>query len=431
MRTFPEACVRARSLSLTFAVACAAGAPAQGFHQQEPIRYAVAKDDNAITRLDQRLAAGEVELVPEGPSGRLRPLLQALGVPLSSQTLVFSKTSLQRHRISQRNPRALYFGPDVYVGWVPGAAALEVIAGDARLGFVFYRLPQDPAVPGRFQRDDSCLSCHASPRTGDEPGLLLRSVFPDAEGDPIASAGETQVTTSTPIGERWGGWLVTGAFAGTHRGNGTATRDDQGRWQVAGRAAADLRAFGGQFDVDCYPAATSDVAALLALEQQATVHNVLVQASLRLRVALARDAQLNDVLHESGMRPPTARLLDALAREIASALLLADEPSLVEHRAAPDAAFAAAFASLWPRDAAGVALGRFDLRERTFVLPMSPMVHSPAFAALPEPLRARVLERLRIVCDRGRLPGGVAVTTAQRRALHAHLTELVPGYAVR
>lgn len=417
--------------SLVIGGGASEGVVAQGQHQLEPVRYATAKDDNAITRLDARLAAGEVTLPPSGRSGRLVPLLQALGVPVSSQTLVFSKTSLQRHRISLRNPRALYFGPDVYVGWVPGAASLEVTAGDPKLGFVFYRLPQDPAVPARFERDDSCLSCHASPRNDDEPGLLLRSVFADGDGDAIASAGETQVTTATPLAERWGGWFVTGRFTGAHRGNGTAVRAERGEWTVHGRAAADLHAFGEQFAVDDYPVATSDIGALLALEQQATVHNLLVQASIQVRVALARDAQLNDVLHETGVRPSTERLIDARARQIAAALLLADEPSLVEHHAAPEPTFAAAFASLWPRDANGTSLACLDLGERTFVLPMSPMVHSPAFAGLPEPLRERVLARLRVSCDRGRLPGGVRMTLAQRTTLHAHLGELVPGYAVR
>ncbi|MFY9343051.1 MAG: hypothetical protein WAT39_11210 [Planctomycetota bacterium] len=404
---------------------------AQGVHQQEPIRYATAIDDNAITRLDARLAAGQLELPPQGASGRLLPLLQELGVPVSSQTLVFSKTSLQRHRIGPRHPRALYFGPDVYVGWAPGAAAIEVTVGDPRLGFVFYKLPQDVALPARFERDDSCLSCHASSRTDDEPGLLVRSVFPDAQGDPVASAGETQVVTSTPLAERWGGWLVTGTFTGAHRGNGVAARDDQGRWRVQGRQAADLRAFAGEFAVDDYPAPTSDIGALLALEQQATIHNLLVRAALRTRVAVARDEQMNDLLHETGMRPPTTRLLDALAREIASALLLAGEPEWSEHHIVPLAAFAASFLVPWPRDPAGVALGQLELRQHTFALPLSPMVHAPAFAALPPPLRERVLARLRVVFDRGRLPGGVRMTIAQRTTVHDHLTATLSGYASR
>lgn len=213
-------------------VALALPARAQGYHQWAPNDYRRAVDDNRITALDRRLASGELELPAAGPSGRLLPLLAALGAPVASQVLVFSKTSLQRHRIGPGNPRAIYFGAEVYVGWVPGVKALEIAATDARLGFVFCTLAQDAAAP-RLGRDDSCLSRHASPQTGDEPGQLLRSVFADRDGDPIAGAGETAAGTATPLAGRWGGWLVTGQFTGDHRGTGIAERDG-----IAARARA-------------------------------------------------------------------------------------------------------------------------------------------------------------------------------------------------
>jgi hypothetical protein len=406
----------------------AAGAAAQGFHQRAPILYRQAADDNAATILNARLAAGELKLPAEGRSGRLRALLEVLHVPASSQMLVFSKTSLQRHRISPQNPRALFYGPDAYVGWVPGAAALEVAVGDRRLGLVFYTLAQDPEQPAVLKRDDSCLSCHGGERTDDEPGLLLRSVFPDAVGDPIASAGEVDVTLRTPIAERWGGWIVTGRWSAEHRGNGIAERDEQGRYRVVGKQAADLAAYGGEFSLDGYPSRTSDVGALLAFEQQATVHNLLIRASLQARCLLDGDRALNEMLGETGVRPATARILDALARQIATTLLFADEASLAEAGAGADPAFAAAFAAQWPPGPSGQGLGRFDLQHRLFALPLSPMVHSPAFAALPDELRTAVLERLRVALQRGRLPGGVALTTAQRQALHEHLRATLPGY---
>ena len=75
--------------------------------------------------------------------------------------------------------------------------------------------------------------------------------------------------------------------------------------------------------------------------------------------------------------------------------------------------------------------GVLDLRERTFTLPLSPMVHSPAFEALPAALRERVVERLHTALSRGRLPGGVRMTVEQRFSLRDHLTALLPGYAAR
>ncbi|MCA8963894.1 MAG: hypothetical protein KDC48_03365 [Planctomycetes bacterium] len=408
--------------------AVASTASAQGFHLRRPNRYKQTAADNAITALDRRVAAGEVQLPVDGRSGRLRALLHELGVPESSQTLVFSKTSLQRHRVSPRSPRALYFGPDVYVGWVPGAAALEVAASDPRLGVVFYTVSQDPEVVPRLVRDDSCLSCHATSRTDDEPGLLLRSVFPDENGDPIASAGEAEMGLGTPLSERWGGWLVTGTFAGAHRGNGVAVRDERDRWSVPPRPAADLGAFAERFDAADYLAPTSDVAALLVLEQQVVVHNRLIRAALQMRCLLEADRVVNGMLGETGMREQTAEICDDLARAIAADLLCGGEVSLRDAGAAPDAAFARDFAALWPRDTAGRQLGELDLRERVFALPLSPMVHSAAFAALPDELRQRVLHRLHRALADGSAPRGVRLDAAQRDALHGLLLETLPGY---
>ena len=344
---------------------------------------------------------------------------------------MFSKTSLQRHRVSPQNPRALYFGVDAYVGWIPGAASLEVAVGDDRLGLAFYTLSQDPEEAPVLVRDDSCLSCHASARTRDEPGLLLRSVFPDEDGDPIASAGDADMDFRQPFEDRWGGWLVTGEFEGAHRGNGVAVEDGRGGFRVASRSATDLRALAGSFTAETYPAPTSDVAALLALEQQATIHNLVVRASMQARYLLQKDATVNALLDEQGVRPQTARILDGLAKQLAAALLMDGEADLAPHRAAPAPAFADAFAALWPRSARGTRLGVLDLSRRTFTLPLSPMVHAPAFGRLPELLRARVLRRLEVAIARGVPPGDVRLQRAERDALQAHLAETLSGWRPR
>lgn len=404
-----------------------AAAAAQGFHQRLAIDYARTAADNAATALDRRLAAGELELPAAGPSGRLGAVLRALAVPESSQMLVFSKTSLQRHRISPASPRALFFSADAYVGWVPGAAQLEVAVGDARLGLVFYTVTQDPAQPARFVRDDSCLSCHASERTDDEPGLVLRSVFPDADGHPITAAGEVDVTLRTALRDRWGGWLVTGV-AGQHRGNGFASRDERGRYAVAAREAVDLSTFADWFDAAPYPVPHSDIAALLAFEQQATLHNLLIRSSLQLRCLLDNDRAVNGLLGEHGLREQTARVADRLAEAITGALLFADEAALGGQVGAAQPAFARDFVAALPVDADGVRLGSFDLRQRLFTLPLSPFVHAPAFAQLPAPLRDRVLARLRRALREGDLPAGCFLTAAQRRALDRHLQQTLAGY---
>lgn len=366
-------------------VSLAATLAAQGLYQREPVRYRTTPAaENLLERLQQRLDAGTVQLPANGPRGRLDAVLAALDVPASSQTLVWSRTALQRHRVSPRNPRALWFGPDVYVGYVPGSAALELAVGDDRLGLVFYTLPQDPALPAVFARDDSCLSCHASERTHDEPGLLLRSVFADADGDVIQSAGDVDLTFATPLAERWGGWLVTGTATGPHRGNGIAVRSDDGRWRVASGQWRTLADVAAPFVVGDLPAASSDIGALTVLLAQASVHDVLLRTGYAAQVALRLP---DEVLRQQRLQP--------LADEVVSALQLTGEVPLRGHGVVADAMFASAFAAQWPRDDDGTTLGELDLTERTFVAPLSPMVLAPAFARLPEPLRVLVVERLR------------------------------------
>src|SRR5690242_13995756 len=79
-----------------------------------PIEYATAPADNAVTRLQAKLAGGKAKLTLTDDHGYLKSVLAALDVPESSQVLVFSKTSLQRERISPKTPRAIYFNDDVY-----------------------------------------------------------------------------------------------------------------------------------------------------------------------------------------------------------------------------------------------------------------------------------------------------------------------------
>src|SRR5438552_1501254 len=77
--------------------------------EREPINYGTAPTNNPVSRLEQRIASGQVKLTYDDKVGYLRSLLHELNVPISSQTLVFTKTSLQRERIKPGTPRALYF----------------------------------------------------------------------------------------------------------------------------------------------------------------------------------------------------------------------------------------------------------------------------------------------------------------------------------
>jgi hypothetical protein len=111
----------------------------------------------------KKIDAGKLQLPFHAERGYLSAVLDALHVPQSSQVLVFSKTSLQRNRISPKSPRALYFNDEVYIGFCQTGQVLEVSAVDPTLGAVFYTLDQEQADRLKFVRQvDACILCHGS-----------------------------------------------------------------------------------------------------------------------------------------------------------------------------------------------------------------------------------------------------------------------------
>src|SRR5213594_3120260 len=91
-----------------------------------------------IAELELKIRSGGVKLEFDAEHGYLASLLRNLKIPVSSQTLVFSKTSLQSERISPERPRALYFNDDMYVTWAQGASLIEIMSVDPKTGAAFY-----------------------------------------------------------------------------------------------------------------------------------------------------------------------------------------------------------------------------------------------------------------------------------------------------
>src|SRR5688500_18768011 len=105
-----------------------------GSRDHAAIRYSAGETNNAAAALNRRLESGNAKLTFDPANGYLRSLLEALGVPVESQALVFSKTSFQASHINFRNPRAVYFTDIVSVGWVRGGDLLEIAAQDRSQG---------------------------------------------------------------------------------------------------------------------------------------------------------------------------------------------------------------------------------------------------------------------------------------------------------
>jgi len=309
---------------------------------------------------------------------------------------VFSKTSLQRDRISPRRPRAIYFSDHVYVGFCQTGSVLEVSTVDPNLGAVFYTIDQGAAQKAQLLRQtDNCLLCHSSSRTEGVPGHVVRSLLVDRTGNPILSAGSQVVDHTTPLSQRWGGWYVTGTHgAQAHLGNLIAT-DGQAQQMLANDQGRNVTHLNDRIAVDEYLTPHSDIVALMVLEHQVLVQNRLTRANFATRQALHYQAELNRSLGDPAdrMLESTTRRIESAGNDLVEALLMVGEAQLTAPIAGTSG-FAEEFVKRGPRDRHGRSLRDLDLHRRLFRYPCSYLIYSPAFDALPREVRDHVWKRM-------------------------------------
>lgn len=365
-------------------------------YEHEAIGYSTATPENAVTRLQAALEEGRIDLSYDKEFGWLPAVLRELNVDSDSQMLVFSKTSLQRNRISPQTPRALYFNDDVYVGYCHNGDVLEISAVDPRLGTVFYTVDQtaDP-TPNLLRQTDNCLICHASSsHTGGVPGHVVRSLFADAGGLPLLAAGSFRTDPNSPIEERWGGWYVSGQHGDQqHLGNLIVRDKTRPDHNVAENLnVADLSE---RFDTSAYLTPHSDIVALLLMEHQTAMHNKITQANFATRRALWDEKVLDEAFGDSTdtYRESTLRRIANSAEPVVEYLLFSGEAPL-KAKYSGTSGFTESFVTKGPQDAQGRSLRQFDLEHRIFKYPCSYLIYSEAFTALPQMAKDVIYRRL-------------------------------------
>src|SRR5581483_9198392 len=123
---------------------CLARAGAYDDIDLPPHQYHTRSLKDRLTGMKADLEEGRIPLDRSSEKAFVVSLLKALEVPVSSQMLVFSTTSLQLNLINPSNPRALYFSDELYVGYVP-RGRIEVVSMDPEVGGIFYifDIPRD------------------------------------------------------------------------------------------------------------------------------------------------------------------------------------------------------------------------------------------------------------------------------------------------
>jgi len=379
--------VRRTMVGLGLALTAAAAVTVRGDFQgsthlveleTDALKYSKETPTGPVAELIRRIEAGKAKLEWDAKLGWLPSFQKALGVPAASQTLVFSKTSLQREHIHPGNPRAIFFNDAIYLGYIPGAPVVEVSEVDPRLGGIFYVVEQKPTDTPVIQRIDNCLECHASSRTMGVPGHLFRSVQTDRQGIVDLATGIEPVDHRTPFADRWGGWYVTGTHGPVqHRGNRMG--DDFVQAKSNPSLGGNKTRLDDYFDPTKYPSPGSDIAALMVLGHQVHLHNFIA------RVHYMAAQHLAAYGHVDYLKSPVEGLVKHL--------LLAEEVPL-EHPVQGDPEFVRAFEAAGPRDRRGRSLRQLDLQRHLFKHPCSFLIHSEAFGRLPAPLKQKIYRRM-------------------------------------
>jgi hypothetical protein len=345
------------------------------------IQYAGPVSDS-IALLEKQLESGKVKLdYAANGWGYLPAILKLLDINIDSQVLVFSRTSIQNTHISPRTPRAIYFSDDTAVGFVQNGEVLELSAIDPRQGAVFYSLETEKSDRPEFARRDDCLRCHQGAPTMGIPGILVSSVHPVTDAEARESHGSAFITDDrTSFGERWGGWYVTGTHGSeVHLGNNPELADPLNPGRAVKEGTQNVTSLAGFFETSRYLAPTSDIVALMTLEHQTRMTNLMTRIGWDARIAL-REGSARDRINSE-------------IEEMVGYMLFVDEEPL-KQPVAGVSTFTKTFAARGPRDAKGRSLRDFDLQKSLFRYPLSYMIYSAAFDGMPDIVRERVYQRV-------------------------------------
>jgi hypothetical protein len=295
---------------------------------------------------------------------------------------------------------------------------------------VFYTLDQAPtASPRLIRQNDACLTCHASSQNQGFPGHLLRSVYSDAEGFPILSAGSFHIDQSSPLKDRWGGWYVTGTTGKqSHMGN-LVVQDPRQANQTRNPEGLNVTDLGDRFNKSAYLTGHSDIVALMVLEHQTEMQNLITRANFLTRMALFEEKEINRALgRPADYRSETTLIRIKGAAEPLLRYLLFSGEAAIAKRIRGTSRFRDEFVENGRRDQAGRSLRDLDLERRLFRYPCSYLIYSDAFDALPEIAKSYVFNRLRqVLTGKDQSETFAHLSRADRRAIFEIITATKSG----
>lgn len=213
---------------------------------------------------------------------------------------------------------------------------------------------------------------------------MVATVYPGPDGAPIYLGAKSLFNTTddrSPFESRWGGWYVTGTHGSQHHMGNTVAIDSSHPLEMDEAGTQNRRTLTDKIDVSQYLTSTSDIVALMTLEHQTQMTNLITSIAARTRAQSVKP----NVKSDAGMT--------AAIEELVNYMLFIDEAPLREPVAGVST-FTKTFPQRGPRDRQGRSLRDFDLQRRLFRYPVSYMIYSESFDALPDPIREQILKRV-------------------------------------
>jgi hypothetical protein len=372
-----------------------------------------------FSKIIKNLENGNVTLNFNSEKEYLFSLFRELEISPHSQLLVYSTTSLQLSRISPSNPRAIYFGDDIYLGYVPGGQ-IEIIGIDPELGAIPYifNLPlKDDLKHPSIYRSKRCMNCHASQETKGAPGLLISSVIPGPGGGSIDAFRRGEFGHAVPYEKRFGGWHITGMNPFTNSWANHTGIMQGGEIQKINNPA------GKYFSWDKYLVGHSNALPHLVLEHQVGFTNLCISISYLFREIKSRDKLLEMEEYQGIIEDKTNSLL--------SYILFKNEVKLPENKILTKSPFVKDFQSKGKSSKQTMHLREFDLQDRIFQLRCSYMIFSNSFQGLPVEVKKPFFDKLKYIlsCERKELPKEYSyLDCEERHKINSILLDTIPAY---
>ncbi len=172
-------------------------------------------------------------------------------------------------------------------------------------------------------------------------------------------------------------------------------------------------------DTEFYLTSHSDIVALLVIEHQVYVQNLITRVNYDVRTSIANDGPRNNDDNSGNdwfVTEEMKSLIEETTEPLVKALLFAEEAELTGP-VTGSTDFTENFERRGPFDSKGRSLRQFDLRTRTFRYPLSYLVYSEAFDALPRIARDYIYRRFAEMLGDERGDAAVARLRPEERAV--------------